>query len=109
MCLTGTPYVTLWQSTNGRIQGEYRIGVQYGTLTGYAYEDFIDFTLRSNDEMKDAFGEGETTLDRDCLTFQLRLFQGNEYTLDRERQRQGRATPSRRAVSRVVLAPTPCT
>ena len=88
MCLTETAYISLCQSTNGRIQGEYRIGVHYGTLSRHAYDDVIDFTFRSNDEMKDAFDEGgEATLGGNCLTFQPRLFQGNKYTLDRERQR----------------------
>jgi hypothetical protein len=62
--LTGTPYVTLRQNENGRIEGEYRIGVQSGTLIGHAYSDFMDFTFEGNDEMEEAFGEGEATLPR---------------------------------------------
>ncbi len=52
--LTETPYVTLRQNENGRIEGEYRIGVQYGALIGHAYTDFIDFTFGGNDEMEEA-------------------------------------------------------
>jgi hypothetical protein len=38
--LTGAPRVILRQDENGRIEGEYSIGVQCGTLTGHAYGDF---------------------------------------------------------------------
>ena len=69
--LTGTAYVTLRQDEDRRIKGEYEIGVQSGTLIGHAYSDFIDFTFGGNDEMEEAFGEGEATLDGDRLTFEL--------------------------------------
>lgn len=85
--LTGTPYVTLRQDEDGRIKGEYEIGVQSGTLIGHAYSDFIDFTFGGNDEMEEAFGEGEATLDGDRLTFELWHFRGDEYTFDCERRR----------------------
>lgn len=49
--LTGTLYVTLRQDEDGRIKGEYEIGVHSGTLIGHAYSDFIDFTFGGNDEM----------------------------------------------------------
>ena len=66
----GTPYVTLLDE-DGRIEGEYQIGVQSGTLNGYAHSDFIDFSFEDSDEREEAFGEGETTLDGDRLTFKL--------------------------------------
>lgn len=84
--LTGTPRVTLRQDENGRIEGEYSIGVQYGTLSGHAYGDFRDFTFGGNDEMEDAFGEGEATLDGDRLTFELWHYQGDEYVFECVRQ-----------------------
>lgn len=56
--LAGTPYVNLRQHEDGRIEGEYQIGVQSGTLNGYAHSDFVDFSFGGNDEMEEAFGEG---------------------------------------------------
>jgi hypothetical protein len=50
--LTGTPYVTLRQDEDGRIKGEYEIGVQSGTLIGHAYSDFIDFTFGATTRWK---------------------------------------------------------
>src|SRR5947209_5286348 len=85
--LTGTPYVTLRQNEDDRIEGEYRIGVQSGTLIGHAYSDFIDFSFGGEDENEEAFGEGEATLDGDCLTFELRNYHGDEYTFECERRR----------------------
>src|SRR5215204_6449354 len=35
-------HVTLWQNGDF-VMGEFEIGVQYGTLNGGVYEDFIDF------------------------------------------------------------------
>lgn len=85
--LTGTPYVTLRRKENGSIRGEYEIGVQSGTLNGHAYSDFIDFDFAGNDEMEEAFGEGEATLDGDHLTFELRHYHGDEYVFECERRR----------------------
>jgi hypothetical protein len=85
--LTGTPYVILRQDENGRIEGEYRIGVQSGTLIGHTYSNFIDFTFGGSDEMEEAFGEGEATLDGDRLTFELWDYHGDEYTFECERHR----------------------
>ncbi len=83
MHLTGTPYVTFRQDENGRIEGEYRIGVQSGTL----YSDFVDFSFGGNGEMEDAFSEGEATLDEDRLTFELWHFHGDGYTFECERRK----------------------
>lgn len=84
--LGGTSYVTLRQNENGGIRGEYEIGVQCGTLNGYAYSDFIDFDFDGNDEMEDAFGEGEATLKGDVLIFELRQYRGDEYVFECERR-----------------------
>ena len=85
--LTGTPYVTLRQYENGRVEGKYRIGVQSGTLTGHVHSDFIDFAFGGEDEMEEAFGEGEATLDGDRLTFELWNYHGDEHIFDCERRR----------------------
>jgi hypothetical protein len=85
--LSGTPYVTLRQDENSRVEGEYRIGVQSGTLLGHAYSDFIDFTFGGEDEMEEAFGESEATSDGDRLTFELWNYHGDEYTFEYERQK----------------------
>ena len=84
--LGGTPYVTLCQ--NGDIvKGEYRIGVQCGTINGGVHSDFIDFHFWGNDEMEDAFGEGEATMDGERLIFELWHYQGDEYTYICERRK----------------------
>lgn len=85
--LSGTPCVALRQNESGRVEGEYRIGVQYGTLLGHAYGDFIDFAFGGNDEMEDAFGEGKAALEGDLLTFELRHYNGDEYAFECERRR----------------------
>lgn len=77
--LTGTPYVALRQK-DGFVKGEYGIGVQHGTMDGGAHSDFFDFHFVGNDEMEDAFGEGEATLDGERLVFELRYYTGDEYT-----------------------------
>jgi hypothetical protein len=59
--LSGTPYVTLRQHEDRRIEGEYRIAVQSGTLIGHAYSNFIDFSFGGSDEMEEAFGKGEAS------------------------------------------------
>jgi len=84
--LTGTPYVSLRQDDNGRIEGEYQIGVQSGTINGGAHSDFFDFDFEGNDEMEDAFGEGEATLEGKRLIFELRQYHGDEYTFVCERR-----------------------
>jgi len=84
--LTGTPYVTLRQ--NGRfVKGEYRIGVQSGTINGGAHSDFVDFHFQGNDEMEDAFGEGEATLEGERLIFELWHYHGDEDAFLCERRR----------------------
>lgn len=83
--LGGQPHVTLRQ--NGAFaKGEYEIGVQLGTIKGGVHEDFIDFDFAGNDEMEDAFGEGEATLDGERLAFEFRHYQGDEFTFVCERR-----------------------
>ena len=84
--LTGDPYVTLRQRGDF-VKGEYRIGVMYGMINGSAHSDFVDFHFQGNEEMEDAFGEGEATLDGDRLVFELWHHNGDEYTFECERRR----------------------
>jgi hypothetical protein len=79
-------HVTLWQNGDF-VMGEFEIGVQYGTLTGGVYEDFIDFDFEGNDEMEDIFGEGQATLEGGRLIFELWLYHGDEWTFECERRR----------------------
>jgi hypothetical protein len=83
--LTGTPYVTLRQNGDF-VKGEYQIGVQSGTINGGAHSDFFDFDFEGNDEMEEAFGEGEATLEGERLIFELRQYHGDEYTFVCERR-----------------------
>ena len=81
--LTGEPYVTFRQ--NGKfVKGEYSIGVMSGTINGGAHSDFIDFG--GNDEMEEAFGEGQATLERESLIFELWQYHGDEWTFTCERR-----------------------
>jgi len=84
--LGGAPYVTLRQ--NGEfVKGEYEIGVMSGTINGGAHNDFIDFDFGGNDEMEEAFGEGQATLDGERLIFELWQYRGDEWTFECERRR----------------------
>jgi hypothetical protein len=84
--LDGAPYVTLRQ--NGRfVKGEYSIGVMCGTINGGAHSDFVDFHFQGNDEMEDAFGEGEATLEGESLIFELWHYHGDGYAFHCERRR----------------------
>lgn len=77
--LGGAPYVTLRQ--NGEfVKGEYEIGVMCGTINGGANSDFVDFHFQGNDEMEEAFGEGQATLEGDRLIFELWVYLGDEWT-----------------------------
>ena len=76
--LDGPPYITIRQ--NGEfVKGEYSIGVMSGTINGGAHSDFFDFDFGGNDEMEEAFGEGEATLEGGRLIFELRHYTGDEY------------------------------
>src|SRR5215211_5247891 len=84
--LGGVPYVTLRQ--NGEfVKGEYEIGVMCGTINGGANSDFVDFHFQGNDEMEEAFGEGQATVDGDRMTFELWQYLGDEWTFECERRR----------------------
>jgi hypothetical protein len=84
--LTGTPYVILRQNGNF-VKGEYRIGVQQGTINGGAHSDFIDFSFGGEDENEEAFGEGEATLEGERLIFELWHYHGDEYAFHCERRK----------------------
>jgi hypothetical protein len=73
--LGGAPYVTFRQNGDF-VKGEYEIGVMGGTINGGAHSDFVDF--QGNDEMEEAFGEGQATLEGERLIFELWQYLGNE-------------------------------
>lgn len=83
--LDGPPHVTFRQ--NGKyVKGEYEIGVMSGTINGGAHSDFIDFYFGGSDEMEEAFGDGEATLEGERLIFELRQYHGDEWTSICERR-----------------------
>lgn len=84
--LTGAPYVKLRQNGDF-VKGEYSIGVMSGTIDGGAHEDFIDFDFGGADEMEEAFGEGEATLEGGRLIFELWQYRGDSYTFICERRK----------------------
>lgn len=84
--LGGASYVTLRQN-GGFVKGEYSIGVMCGTINGGSHSDFVDFHFVGNDEMEDAFGEGEATLDGERLIFALWHYNGDEYRFECGRRR----------------------
>ena len=84
--LGGVSYVTLHQN-GGFVKGEYRIGVQYGTINGGAHSDFVDFYFQGNDEMEEALGEGKATLDGERLIFELWHYHRDQYTFECKRRR----------------------
>ena len=47
----------------------------------------MEFDFTGNDEMEDAFGEGEATLEDGYLVFELQHYHGDEYTFVCERRR----------------------
>jgi hypothetical protein len=69
------------------VKGDYSIGVMSGTIDGGAPSDFVDFHFEGNDEMEDAFGEGEVALEGERLIFELWHCHGDEYTCICERRR----------------------
>lgn len=81
------PYVTLRQ-TGDRIEGEYQVGLQVGSVYGTVPEgaNFFTFSFEGNDEMDEVNGMGEATLNGSHLTFELRYHYGDEYSFDCERR-----------------------
>ena len=83
--LDRAPYVSLCQKGKF-VKGEYEIGVMCGTINGGAHSDFIDFDFGGNDEMEEAFGEGQATLEGERLIFELWQYHGDEWTFICERR-----------------------
>jgi hypothetical protein len=84
--LGGAPYVTFRQNGDF-VKGEYEIGVMGETINGGAHSDFVDFHFQGNDEMEEALGEGQATLEGERLIFELWQHLGDEWTLECERRR----------------------
>jgi hypothetical protein len=81
-----SPYLTLRQEGEF-VKGEYEIGVMCGTIGGGAHSDFVDFHFGGNDEIEEAFGEGQATLEGERLIFELWQYCGDEWTFECERRR----------------------
>jgi hypothetical protein len=76
------PYLTIRHRDN-RIEGEYQVGLQYGSILGHVGNEnlfYVDF--RGNDEMEEAHGSGEGTLEEGRLTFELWHYRGDQYTFE---------------------------
>lgn len=82
LSLAVTPYLTIRQRDD-RIEGEYQIGLQYGEILGHVGgESFFYFDFEGNDEMEEAHGSGEGTLEGELLTFELWHHGGDEYSFE---------------------------
>ena len=82
----GTPYVRL-QKNGGRIVGEYRIGVQNGSLDGRPQPDgSLLLSFDGMDEMDEVHGAGTARVEDDRLVFTLMYHQGDDYTYEGRRQ-----------------------
>ncbi len=75
-----------------------------GTINGGAHSDYVDFDFGGNDEMEEAFGEGQATLEGERLIhdqamedFLLKPFQVRLYVVHR----------GRRSLTGSVLQPCP--
>lgn len=68
------------------LRGEFEIAAQYGGINGGVHSDFIEFDFDGNDEMEDASGDGEASLEGDRLTFILRYYRGDEFAFYCERR-----------------------
>ncbi|MBA2691079.1 MAG: hypothetical protein H0U65_01115 [Rubrobacter sp.] len=62
------------------IKGHFDFDAQYGEINGNVHSDFIEFDFHGNDEMEEAFGEGEAAFEGDTLVFVLRYYRGDEFT-----------------------------
>jgi hypothetical protein len=52
------------------------------------FSDFFDFDFGGSDEMEEAFGEGQVTLEGERLIFELWQYHGDEWTYICERRRR---------------------
>lgn len=67
-------------------RGEFEFAAQYGEMNGGVHSGFIEFDFHGNDEMEEASGDGEATLEGDWLTFILRYHRGDEFIFECERK-----------------------
>lgn len=68
LSLETTPYLTIHQREI-RIEGEYQVGLQCGRILGHLGDENF-FYFGGNDEMEEAHGSGEGTLEEGRLTFE---------------------------------------
>ena len=82
----GPPYLQL-RAEDDRIGGEYRIGLQNGTLDGRPQRDgSILFSFDGMDEMEEVYGAASAILRGDRLVFTLMYHQGDDYTFEATRR-----------------------
>ena len=82
----GTPYVRLHQDRD-RIVGEYRIGVQNGSLDGRQQPDgSIVLSFEGMDEMDEVHGAGTAAVRDDQLVLTLMYHLGDDYTYESTRR-----------------------
>jgi hypothetical protein len=76
------PYVSLHQ-VGTRIQGEYHVGYQSGSIDGKVRRDGqVVFSFEGMDEMDEVHGSGSAALTGDALTFVLEYHFGDTYTFE---------------------------
>lgn len=82
----GAPYIRL-RKDGDRVVGEYRIGLQNGTLDGRPqHNGSILFSFDGMDEMEEVYGAATATLHDDRLVFTLMYHQGDDYTFEATRR-----------------------
>jgi hypothetical protein len=82
----GPPYIQL-RGEGDRIGGEYRLGLQNGTLDGRPQRDgSILFSFDGMDEMEEVYGAATATLHDDHLVFTLMYHRGDDYTFEATRR-----------------------
>ena len=82
----GPPSIQLRKDSD-RIAGEYRIGLQNGTLDGRPQRDgSILFSFDGMDEMEEVYGAASAILRGDRLVFTLMYHQGDDYTFEATRR-----------------------
>jgi hypothetical protein len=78
----GPAFVVLRQEGN-RVAGEYRLGLQAGTLDGRLRPDGSAlFSFDGTDESEEVWGAGTAAVEGDRLAFTLMYHLGDDYTFE---------------------------
>ena len=87
LCMETTPYITL-QQAGDRIDGEYHVGLQTGSIDGRLQSgNQMVFSFDGMDEMDPVNGAGIATIEGDRLTFTLMYHLGDDFTFECQRRR----------------------